>query len=410
MRPATRIDVATWMARPQTHAVMKALSAGGQEPRFVGGCVRDALLGLPVRDIDIATPEEPERVIQLIEQAGLKVVSTGIEHGTITAISDGIPFEITSLRRDIETFGRRARVHFTKDWAEDAARRDLTLNALYCDTDGNVFDPVGGLLDLKAGRIRFVGDARTRIEEDILRLVRYFRFLAFYGVEPADKATLSACSEKASLINNLSVERICKELSTLLLAPDPTSSFSLMATHGILSHLLPEAVRVDLLAQLVRVEVAAGKSPNYLRRLATIVDLDKNGADKLARRLKFSAKDRRIFCALCAPAVLPDAQANLKESRVTLYHLGQELFAELALIKATRVTEQEWLKLTALPKEIDLPEFSLVGQDVVDLGVPEGQKIGDLLRQVESWWVAGDFTADRDECLEYLRSLVVTRS
>ncbi|MFL2668366.1 MAG: CCA tRNA nucleotidyltransferase, partial [Alphaproteobacteria bacterium] len=189
MRPATRIDVATWMARPQTRAVMKALSAGGQEPRFVGGCVRDALLGLPVRDIDIATPEDPERVIQLIEQAGLKAVPTGIEHGTITAISDGIPFEITSLRRDIETFGRRARVHFTKDWAEDAARRDLTLNALYCDTDGNVFDPVGGLSDLNAGRIRFVGDARTRIEEDILRLVRYFRFLAFYGVEPADKAT-----------------------------------------------------------------------------------------------------------------------------------------------------------------------------------------------------------------------------
>ena len=410
MKPATRIDPAKWMARPQTLAVMKALSAGGQEARFVGGCVRDALLGLPVRDIDIATPEVPERVIHLIGEAGLKSVPTGIEHGTITAISDGIPFEITSLRRDIETFGRRARVHFTKDWAEDAARRDLTLNALYCDADGNVFDPVGGLSDLKAGRIRFVGDARTRIEEDILRLVRYFRFLAFYGVEPADKATLSVCSEMAPLIKKLSVERIWKELSTLLLAPDPTSSFSLMATHSILPHLLPEAVRVDLLALLVRVEVAAGKSPNYLRRLAAIVDLDRNGADKLAMRFKFSAKDRRRFNDLCAPPALPDAQASLKKSRITLYHLGQELFTELALIKATQVPEKDWFQLTTLLTETDLPQFSLVGQDVIDLGVPEGQKIGDLLRQVESWWVEGDFTADRDECLEYLRSLVVTRS
>jgi poly(A) polymerase len=410
MKPATRIDTATWMARPQTLAVMKALSAGGQEPRFVGGCVRDALLGLPVRDIDIATPEVPERVIHLIGEAGLKSVPTGIEHGTITALSDGISFEITTLRRDIESFGRRARVHFTKDWAEDAARRDLTLNALYCDAVGNVFDPVGGLSDLRAGRIRFVGDAQTRIEEDILRLVRYFRFLAFYGVEPADKITLSVCSKMAPLIKNLSVERLWKELSTLLLAPDPTCSLSLMEAHSILPHLLPEAVRVDLLALLVRAEIAAGKSPNYLRRLATIVDLDRNGADKLARRFKFSAKDRRRISDLCSPLALPDAQANSKKNRITLYQLGQELFTELALIKATQVSEKDRLILAKLTTEIDLPQFSLVGQDIVDLGVPEGHKIGELLRQVESWWVAGDFTADRNKCLEFLRSLVVTRS
>ena len=410
MKPVTRIDPATWVSRPQTLAVMKALSAGGQEPRLVGGCVRDALLGLPVRDIDIATPELPERVLQLIGEAGLKSVPTGIEHGTITALSDGIHFEITTLRRDIENFGRRARVHFTKDWAEDAARRDFTLNALYSDADGNVFDPVGGLSDLKAGRIRFIGDARTRIEEDILRLVRYFRFLAFYGVEPADKITLSVCSEMAPLITNLSVERLWKELSTLLLAPDPTSSLGLMAAHSILPHLLPEAVRIDLLALLVRVEVAAGKSPNYLRRLATIVDLDKSGADKLARRFKFSAKDMRRFSDLCSPSALPDARANSKESRRTLYQLGQELFTELALIRATQVSEKDRLKLTKLTKENDLPQFSLVGQDVVNLGVPEGLKVGELLREVESWWVAGDFTADRNECLEFLRSLVVTQS
>jgi len=266
MKPATVIDFTTWMAWPQTRLVMEALSAGGQEPRFVGGCVRDTLLGLPVKDVDIATPEIPEKVIELIEKAGLRAVPTGINHGTITAVSDGVPFEITTLRRDIETYGRRARVGFTKDWAEDAARRDLTLNALYCDLNGNVSDPVGGWVDLKAGRIRFVGDARTRIEEDILRILRYFRFFAFYGCGPADEAALSACREMAPLIKNLSVERVWKELSTLLLAPDPTLTLSLMATHGILPHLLPEAVRIDLLGPLVRVEVESETSPHYLRR------------------------------------------------------------------------------------------------------------------------------------------------
>ena len=410
MKPATVIDFTTWMARPQTRLVMEALSAGGQEPRFVGGCVRDTLLGLPVRDIDIATPEIPERVIELIEKAGLRAVPTGIDHGTITAVSDGVSFEITTLRRDIETYGRRARVGFTKDWAEDAARRDLTLNALYCDSNGNVFDSVGGLVDLKAGRIRFVGDARTRIKEDILRILRYFRFSAFYGCGPADEAALSACREMAPLIKNLSVERVWKELSTLLLAPDPTLTLSLMATHGILPHLLPEAVRIDLLGPLIRAEVEAETSPNYLRRLAIIVELDKEGAHALAARLKFSSTDRERFSSLCAPPKRPDAKADFKENRVVLYHLGQDLFAELTLIGATYFPEQDWFRLMSLPEKTVVPKFSVSGQDIIDMGVPAGRQIGNLLGQVESWWIAGDFGADRDACLKYLCSIVPTRS
>jgi poly(A) polymerase len=213
----------------------------------------------------------------------------------------------------------------------------------------------------------------------------------------------------APLIKGLSVERIWKELSTLLLAPDPTPSFRLMESHSILPHLLPEAVRVDLLALLVRVEEAVGKTPNYLRRLAIIVELDKSGAHALASRLKFSTKDRERFSTLCAPPTLPDAQANLKKNRATLYHLGRELFTELTLIRATQFPEQDWFELTALPQKTAVPEFSLSGQDVVEMGVPAGRQIGSLLGQVESWWVAGDFGADRDACLEYLRSIVGPR-
>jgi poly(A) polymerase len=278
MKPATSIDVNSWMAQAQTQAVIQALMAGGQPARFVGGCVRDALLGLPVKDIDIATPEPPERVTELIEQADLRAIPTGIDHGTITAICDGIPFEITTLRRDVETFGRHARVSYTTDWQEDAARRDLTLNALYCDPDGTVFDPVGGLADLKAGRIRFVGDARARIEEDVLRLLRFFRFYAYYGVGTADPEAIAACREMAPQIETLSVERVWKEMSRLLLAPDPAAAFDLMMTNGVLSHLLPEVVDSDRLPALIKAEVATQTVPDYLRRLATIVEFEKEGS------------------------------------------------------------------------------------------------------------------------------------
>ncbi len=212
MKPAASIDVNSWMAQAQTRKVMDALMSGGQPARFVGGCVRDALLGLPVKDIDIATPETPERVTALIEQAGLRAIPTGIDHGTITAICDGIPFEITTLRCDVETFGRHARVRYTTDWLEDAARRDLTLNALYCDPDGSVFDLVGGLADLKAGRIRFVGEARARIEEDVLRLLRFFRFYAYYGIGAADEDAVAACRgdgvTNRNFIRGTSLERV----------------------------------------------------------------------------------------------------------------------------------------------------------------------------------------------------------
>ncbi len=410
MKPAASIDVHSWMADAQTRIVMEALMAGGQTARFVGGCVRDALLGLPVKDIDIATPETPERVTELIERAGLRAIPTGIDHGTITAICEGIPFEITTLRRDVETFGRQARVSFTTDWAQDAARRDLTLNALYCDAEGTVFDPVGGLADLKKGRIRFVGDARSRIEEDVLRLLRFFRFYAFYGVGEADKEALTACREMAPKISTLSVERVWKELSRLLLALDPLPTFELMQQNEVLPHLLPEAVHFDRLPALIEAEVATESAPDYLRRLAVVSNFDRESAGTFSARMKLSNVDRDLLCDLCGPVLRPDPQANIKQNRVAIYRLGPDLFRELVLIGAARSADQKWLSLFSKPQTDPVPEFSITGQDVLDMGVPTGSDVGNLIRQVEDWWIADNFVANRAACQKHLESLVSARS
>jgi len=204
MQPtADRLAPQPWMTAPETRAVVAALTADGTEVRFVGGCVRDALLGRPVKDVDIATPDRPQRVMELLARAGIRAIPTGIEHGTVTAVVGRTPFEITTLRRDVETYGRRAKVAFTDDWTADAARRDFTINALSCTPDGRLYDPFGGLADLRAGRVRFVGDPEARIREDVLRLLRFFRFYAHYGAAPPDPAALAACRALAPLLPGL---------------------------------------------------------------------------------------------------------------------------------------------------------------------------------------------------------------
>ena len=273
-----------------------------------------------------------------------------------------------------------------------------------------MFDPVGGLADLKEGRIRFVGDARARIEEDVLRLLRFFRFYAYYGIGAADREAVAACREMAPQIETLSAERVWKEVSRLLLAPDPAPTFDLMATNGVLSHLLPEVVHSDRLTTLIKAEVATDTAPDYLRRLASIVDLEKVGARALASRFKFSNADRDQFCRLCDPVARPDPGVDPKQNRVALYRLGAELFSELILIGGAQDPDQDWLSLLLLPQTSPVPLFDITGQDVVNLGVPTGNEIGVLLEQVENWWIAGDFAADRESCLNHLQSLVIARS
>src|SRR5437764_10640098 len=253
-----RIEPQPWMTDPATVAVLEALAEGGAAARFVGGSVRDALLGLRIGDIDIATPARPERVIELLEKRGIKVVPTGLAHGTVTAIAGTPPrhFEITTLRRDVETYGRRARVAFDADWAADAARRDFTINAIFLDPDGTVHDPVGGLADLQARRVRFVGDPATRIAEDVLRILRYYRFEARFGAGLGDPPARAACGAMAHLLPNLSAERVAQELVRLLAVPDPVGALRMMQEDGVLSAILPEATRLDRLQRLIALEAS----------------------------------------------------------------------------------------------------------------------------------------------------------
>ena len=393
------------MTAPATRAVTEALSAEGATVRFVGGCVRDAVLGRDVKDVDIATADPPETVTRLLEAAGLKAVPTGIAHGTVTAVADGTPFEVTTLRHDVETDGRHATVVFTDDWVADAARRDFTLNALYCDADGTLYDPVGGIEDARRGRVRFVGDARARIEEDALRLLRFFRFHAHYGRGEADATALAACRELAPLLANLSGERLRDETLKLLAAPAPAPVVALRIEEGVLGHVLPEVAGVGALAGLCAIE---GDAADPLRRLACLLRDGQGGTERTAERLRLSKVDTKRLAALATPAVAIAADDSVRVQRRALYRVGRALFVDLVTmawaaapgdagaIRAMLATAAAW----------EDPALPVKGADVAALGVPVGPEVGRLLTAVEAWWQDGDYRADRAETLERLKALV----
>jgi poly(A) polymerase len=389
------------MEEPATRVVLRALEAGGQPARFVGGCVRDALLDRPIRDIDIATPEPPERVVELLRKRRIKAVPTGIAHGTVTAVARGRPFEVTTLRRDVETFGRHARVAFDAGWAEDAERRDFTMNALFLDDSGAVFDPVGGLDDLRAGRVRFVGDPEARIREDVLRLLRFYRFHAHYGRGAADTAARSACRKLAGLLPTLSAERVAAETIKLLKAPDPVPTLRMMEDDGALAAALPEFVRLDLLARLVAIEPV----PDPVRRLAALLPPDSAAATDFAARLRFPNKLRDRLVALAAPTTPIDVAADIRVQRRTLYRLGTAVYRDGVLLAAAETGRERPAALLRLAEQWPVPVFPLRGQDLVAAGIPEGQEVGRLLAAVRAWWEANDFTPDRNACLARLAAL-----
>ena len=399
-----RIIPQPWMVEPATLAVLRALAAGGAEARFVGGSVRDALLGQRIGDIDIATSASPERVIELLEKARIKVVPTGLDHGTVTAIVPPRHFEITTLRRDVETYGRRARVAFDADWAADAARRDFTINAIFLDLDGTIHDPVGGLPDLRARRIRFVGDPATRIAEDVLRLLRYYRFEARFGTGGGDTQARAACRAAAHLLPTLSGERVQQELIKLLETPDPLAGLQMMQDDGVLAVAVPEARHLDRLRRLMLVQGPA----DPLLRLAALIEVDGEGAVALAERLRLSNVWRDRLRGLSPPRPI-DPQGNVQTQRRALYRLGVERYRDVAVLIAaeggmsrTRVTE-----LLDLARGWTPPAFPLAGRDVIALGIPAGERVGGLLSVVHDWWEEGDFTADRAHCLERLRDLAM---
>ncbi len=403
---ADRIAPPPWMLEPATQAVLKTLATGGVAARFVGGCVRDTWLGRPIGDIDIATPAEPQEVMRLLAAAGIKVVPTGLQHGTVTAVVAPRHFEITTLRHDVETFGRHARVAFTDDWAADAQRRDFTMNALFLDGEGRIFDPVGGLPDLRAGHVRFVGDAATRIREDVLRLLRFYRFHAHYGRAAADEEARAACRALAYLLPTLSGERVAAELLKLLAAPDPIPTLKLMTADGVLAVLLPEACRLDRLQALLPLEPSALPDPLY--RLGALLASDAAYARAVAERLRLANTHRDRLVALAAPPWPVTLADDKRVQRQALYHLGRDLYRDLVRLRlAEEGKGQSDLVFFFLYLDTwQSPEFPLKGRDVRQLGIPAGRAVGRLLAEVRAWWEAGDFQADRTACLAELRRLV----
>lgn len=420
LEPVGQLAPQDWMTAPETRAVIKALTAEGAEVRFVGGCVRDAVLKRPIRDIDIATHEPPERVMELLRKADILVIPTGIAHGTVTAVVNKTHFEITTLRCDVETFGRHARVAFTDDWAEDAARRDFTINTLFCAPDGMIYDPFDGLQDLAAGRVRFVGNAQQRIEEDVLRLLRFFRFHAYYGRPPADTAALAACRAMAHQLPRLSGERVYGEVMKLLLAPDPAGIFLMMQGEQVLPFILPEAAdfgRLRLVAWLEsRALVMPSLHPDPIRRLAALVATDAAGAEKIAERLRMSNKETKRLIALAAPRARIEPGLDRQARRRILRHLGAEEFRDLTLLawathKAAHARPapgetEAWVGLLQ-DAESWLPvALPIKGRDLIELGLRPGPRLGAVLAEVDRWWEAGDYQAGRDDCLAKARDLI----
>ena len=387
---SVRLTGQDWLTAPATRAVMAALEAAGGSgcARFVGGCVRNALIGQPVADIDIATTLRPDETARAIRAAGLKAVPTGMAHGTVTAVAERRPFEITTLRRDVSTDGRRATVSFTDDWGEDAARRDFRLNALYADAEGHVFDPTGeGVADARAGRIIFVGDPETRILEDFLRILRFFRFHAWYGQGEPDAAALAACHALASGMTRLSAERVSSELMKLLSAEDPRAAMAAMAEAGVLAQVVPEAALTPMFDAAVR----QGRDP--VVRLMMLLPPDEAMVADVATRLRFpnTTRDRLAFAALATPAVR--LSMSDREARVVLYRHGAPAFSDAVQRRWAETPDRaaDSRRLLALAETWTPPRLPVGGRDLARLGVEPGPETGRLLKTFEESWVADDF-------------------
>lgn len=403
-----------WMADRATTAVMSALAKAGGEgsARFVGGCVRDTLLGRDAEypDVDIATRLTPDQVMTGLVAEGLKVEPTGLAHGTVTAIAYGRPFEITTLREDVETDGRRAVVAFTQDWAKDAARRDFTMNALYADAEGRVLDPTGrGLDDARAGRVIFVGDPDTRIREDYLRILRFFRFQAHYAKGSPDAVALSACVRLADQLAKLSAERIAKEVLKLLSAPDPGPTVERMERTGVMSRISPDLDDLSRLLGLITIETQLGRRPDPELRLAALGPKDQSRIRALAKRLKVSNALRNRFLLACPGAVKLTAATSAYELRQAIWRLGPSpCHDQLLLAWAADLTLKNsplWENHFALVETWRPPAFPISGDDILSAGIEEGPRVGRVRQALEDWWLEMDFPQDRRAALDQLTEL-----
>ncbi|WP_120076645.1 CCA tRNA nucleotidyltransferase [Aurantiacibacter odishensis] len=379
---------AEWTQRADLAQLVAAI--GADNLRWVGGAVRDTLLGLAVKDIDAATPLHPEEVMARLKEAGIKVVPTGLDHGTVTAVVDGGPVEVTTLRKDVATDGRRATVAFADNWQDDAARRDFTINALYAHPETlKISDYFGGLDDLEARRVRFIGDARERIREDHLRILRYYRFQARFGSTLDDEGE-NACAELAPMLKGLSRERVAMELLGLLDLADPVPTVRRMFDRGVLPVILPEVGEDGLarLSTLTQTEETQGAGPNAIRRLAAMLPAEPKTAEQVAARLRLSNAHKKRLSRLAARARRPG------DARVLAYREGMDVARDLLLL-----AEQS----TAALKGWEIPNFPLKGGEIVERGVDAGPEVARVLRAVENRWLEEGFP-DRTRVDQLLRA------
>lgn len=396
----------SWLEAISTQYILSILENAGFEARIVGGAVRNALLGQPVKDIDIATTAIPEEVSIIAERAGLGVISVGSLYGTVIVRSYDKDFEITTLREDIVTNGRHAEVRFIKAWETDAQRRDFTVNAIYCDKRGNIFDPLNGLKDLASSTIRFIGCPDRRISEDYLRILRFFRFFAQYGNGSPDRSSLEACVRGREGLHKLSRDRIRQEFLKLLAAPNAVASIDSMQSHGLLCILLPVVPRVTHLARLI------SRAPNssYALRLATLCLTVAEDVEQVSKALKLSKMDKKdlenIAEVLCFQSTPPTPYLV----RQSIYNHGREKVKQrlhyLRSVSLKSDTNTDWNQLEELANTWAVPKFPITGHDILLLAELTGPKLGEIIRETKANWIRSDFALSSDSLLAYAKDLV----
>lgn len=393
-----------WMDQPATKKLLEKCNAAQIEVRFVGGCVRDAVMGRRVKDMDLATPMLPREVMRRLRESGLKVVPTGIDHGTVTVVVDGTPFEITTLRKDVACDGRHAEVAYTKDWKQDASRRDFTMNALYCDALGRITDFFGGAGDAHAGLVQFIGDAHARIREDYLRILRFFRFYATHGEGEADATAIAACTAEKSGLADLSGERIQHEMMRLLAAKHPVAAVSLMVQHGVWDRVAPAGVNPDLLSRLMHLEDDLHLAPDAHVRLALLL---RTLPDPLAAvsalhdRWKLSNKTLDLLQLLLTPRAWA-WHSFMDDYKPVLRSMGEDAFVAFTLVQAALDNMDKPKTLHAilkLAKTWQPPAFPVSGNDLLRIGIKPGPEMGEILQKLELAWEAEGYAPTKEQLL-----------
>ena len=392
-----RLD-APWLREAPLADLLAVLDRDGEEARIVGGAVRNALIGEPHGDIDIATTAVPKEVIRRVQAAGFKAVPTGIEHGTITVVAAKQPFEVTTLREDVETFGRHAKVAFGRDWRRDAERRDFTMNALSAARDGTVYDYVGGLADIEARRVRFIGDAATRIAEDYLRILRFFRFHAAYGEGAPDPEGVAACIDGRAGLDRLSRERIRMELIKLLVAKHPVPALAIMTEAGLLEQVLGGVPLLASFANMTKLESTLALAPDAVRRLGALAVSVVEDAERLRERFRLANAEYERLASMGDGWWQISSRLGERGGRVLLYRLGPAHFIDRVLLAWTRSPEgaadQAWRVLATLPSRWSAPVFPLKAAHFMRRGVAKGPRLGAVLAAAEQAWIAADFPSD----------------